>query len=177
MSDQADITFRPGTEADALCLSVLATQVFLDTYATDGIRAAIAHEVREQLSMPAMSTQLATPHMRFIVAERAGHMLGFAQLTLDAAHDLMPHQQAAELNRLYVQERFTGRGIGRALLAQAEALARTEGAPAMWLTAWVRNARALAFYPRCGYQDQGPTIYEFRGEQHGNRFFAKALDT
>jgi hypothetical protein len=45
----------------------------------------------------------------------------------------------------------------------------------MWLTAWVGNARALAFYPRCGYQDFGPTIYEFRGEQHGNRLFAKAL--
>jgi GNAT superfamily N-acetyltransferase len=80
------------------------------------------------------------------------------------------------LNRLYVQERFAGRGLGKALLARAETLARAEGASTMWLTAWVGNARALAFYPRCGYQDFGPTIYEFRGEQHGNRLFAKALD-
>jgi GNAT superfamily N-acetyltransferase len=102
--------------------------------------------------------------------------VGFAQLTLDAVHELMPHPPAAELNRLYVQERFTAHGIGKALLARAETLARAEGASTMWLTAWVGNARALAFYPRCGYQDRGPTLYEFRGEQHGNRLFAKALD-
>jgi GNAT superfamily N-acetyltransferase len=176
VSDEPVISFRPGTEADALCLSVLATQVFLDTYATEGIRAAIGHEVLEQLSTPAVSAMLATPGMRFILAERAGHLVGFAQLTLDAVHELMPHPPAAELNRLYVQERFTGRGLGKALLARAETLARAEGASTMWLTAWVGNARALAFYPRCGYQDFGPTIYEFRGEQHGNRLFAKALD-
>ena len=175
MSDELVITFRPGTEADALCLSVLATQVFLDTYATDGIRDAIAREVLEQLSTPAVSAMLATLGMRFIVAERAGHLVGFAQLTLDAAHELMPQRPAAELNRLYVQERFTGRGLGKALLARAETLARSEGASTMWLTAWVGNARALAFYPRCGYQDGGPTVYEFRGERHGNRLFVKAL--
>ena len=91
MSDEPVISFRPGTEADALCLSVLATQVFLDTYATEGIRAAIGHEVLEQLSTPAVSAMLATPGMRFILAERAGHLVGFAQLTLDAVHELMPH--------------------------------------------------------------------------------------
>ena len=175
MSDAPVTTFRPGTEADALCLGVLATQVFLDTYATDGIRTAIAHEVLEQLSTPAVSAMLATPGMRFIVAERADHLVGFAQLSLDAVHELMPHRPAAELNRLYVQDRFTGRGIGKALLARAEVLARDEGAATLWLTAWVGNTRALAFYPRCGYLDRGPTIYEFRGEQHGNRLFSKSL--
>lgn len=171
------ITFRAGTQADALCISVLATQVFLDTYATDGIREAIAHEVLEQLSPAAVSAMLATPSMHFILAERNGHLLGFAQLSLGAVHELMPHQPAAELDRLYVQERFTGQGIGKALLTRAEEVARSEGATTMWLTAWVGNTRALAFYPRCGYEDRGATVYEFRGERHGNRLFAKALAT
>src|SRR4051812_17376757 len=33
-----EIVFRPATPADALCLGVLSTQVFLDTYALAGIR-------------------------------------------------------------------------------------------------------------------------------------------
>ena len=36
------IQLRPATADDALCLGVLATQVFLDTYATGGIRPQIA---------------------------------------------------------------------------------------------------------------------------------------
>ena len=39
------ITFRPAAPEDARVLSVLAMQVFLDTYATDGIDAALAAEV------------------------------------------------------------------------------------------------------------------------------------
>ena len=37
-------TLRPATADDALCLGVLAMQVFLDTYATEGIRPPIARE-------------------------------------------------------------------------------------------------------------------------------------
>ncbi|HOZ25184.1 MAG TPA: hypothetical protein PLI83_10420, partial [Thermomonas sp.] len=36
---------RPATPDDALCLGVLGLQVFLDTYATGGIRPTLAREV------------------------------------------------------------------------------------------------------------------------------------
>ena len=41
----ADIALRPATPADAPTLSALAIQVFLDTYAPEGIRPAVAREV------------------------------------------------------------------------------------------------------------------------------------
>jgi diamine N-acetyltransferase len=40
-----NLTLRAATPEDALCLSVLAMQVVLDTYATQGIRPALAREV------------------------------------------------------------------------------------------------------------------------------------
>ena len=42
-------TLRPATADDALCLGVLAMQVFLDTYATDGIRPPIAREALDRI--------------------------------------------------------------------------------------------------------------------------------
>lgn len=36
------LTLRPAVAQDALCVSVLGMQVFLDTYATEGIRESIA---------------------------------------------------------------------------------------------------------------------------------------
>ena len=170
-----EVSFRRAERADALCLSVLATQVFLDTYATDGIRPLLAREVLETLSPDAIGTILAAPSSAVIVAERADHLIAFAQLALGATHALVPNGRATELNRLYVQERFTGHGLGRALLREAEALATAAGASTLWLTAWIGNARALAFYPRLGYRALGATMYEFGGEQFENRLFAKAL--
>ena len=82
---------------------------------------------------------------------------------------------AAELQRLYIQERFTGQGIGYRLLQAAEQRAVLGGASLVWATVWVGNERALGFYPRRGYAVLGSPTYTFQGETHGNRLFGKTL--
>jgi diamine N-acetyltransferase len=171
----AEITFRAASFADAACIGVLAAQVFLDTYALGGIRPTLARDVLEKLRADTTGALLSRPDRRFIVAERAGHLIGFAEVTLGADHPLLPSDRGAELCRLYVQERFTGTGLGAALLERAEALAADDGATALWLTAWVGNERARAFYARRGYRDVGTATYRFQGEEHENRVFTREL--
>jgi len=171
----ADILVRHAGEADALCLHALATQVFLDTYATEGIREAIAREAQQGLSVAAFLGQIADPSVRVLLAERRGFLVAFASVRLGATHALLPEGRAAELSRLYVQSPFSRRGIGTLLLRRVEALARAAGASTLWLTAWVGNTRALAFYARQGYEELGSTDHEFENEHFENRLFARAL--
>jgi len=176
MEWDTEITYRMAIQRDALTLSVLATQVFLDTYAIQGIRPAIAREARCLLSEEAFAALLADPRRGLLVAELSDHLLGFAQLTHDQTHALLPPETpAAELNRLYVQRPFLGKGIGKELLARAEALARGEGAEILWLTAWTGNAHALRFYEARGYQDVGGSLYIFEGDTYETRVFLKGL--
>ena len=90
-------------------------------------------------------------------------------------HALVPESAASELDRLYVQERFTGRGVGRDLLRHAEKAAAARGADTLWLTAWEGNARALLFYPRRGYEDLGMAVYSIDGEDFPNHVFGKRV--
>lgn len=170
---QLEITLRKATPDDALCISVLGMQVFLDTYAPEGIRVSLAKEVLDNFSRSRVAETMAEPGCTFIVMESNHHMIGFAQLHAHAAHELVPVPNAAELHRLYIQEKFTGRGLGRSLLAQAEKTAITDGASALWLTAWIGNARALGFYAAQGYEEAGSTLYTFQGEEYENRLFLK----
>ena len=169
------VAVRSAVADDALCLSVLAMQVFLDTYATQGIRPAIAREVLSAYSQDAFASALGDHGARLLCAEHAGHLVGFAQVTFAATHALAPAGVQAELLRLYVQEPFTGQGVGTLLLAQAEGAACAAGATVLWLTPWVHNHRALQFYARRGYQDHGLTQFTFEGESHDNRVVAKSL--
>jgi ribosomal protein S18 acetylase RimI-like enzyme len=169
-------TLRRALPSDALCLRVLSLQVFLDTYATEGIRPTLAREVLETFSERATQAALADPASRITVAERDGHLVGFAHLRLPAANVLAPAGVQAELHRLYLQASFAGRGLGRALLADAERCAREADATVLWLKVWVHNARARAFYARYGFSDCGSTWYEFEDERHENRVLAKRLD-
>jgi diamine N-acetyltransferase len=170
-----DILYRPAEADDALCLGVLATQVFLDTYAPLGIRAAIARQVLAHCSVAAYESLLANPGVTILVAECDAHLVGFSQVNDGARHDLVPEAATSELKRLYVQEGFTGRGIGRDLLRHAEKAAAARGADTLWLTAYTGNARALQFYPRRGYEDLGAVVFSFEGEDHPNRLYAKRI--
>jgi len=173
MSFQVQI--RPATQDDALCLSVLATQVFLDTYATTGIRPAIAREVQQSFSVQAFAGLLAKNGTVIHVVEREGHLLGFSQITVGTRQELVSARLPAELDRLYVQEPFTRMGLGSQLLHAAESIAARQGADVMWLTPWIHNARALQFYARQEYVDIGSTSFLMDGEAHENRVVCKQL--
>lgn len=170
-----DTRLRAATPDDALCLGVLGLQVFLDTYATGGIRPTLAREVLAQFSTDAMQQLITRPNGWLWVAEHAGHLVGFAQMGFDVGQALVQARHPAELERLYVQEPFTRQGIGSALIRRCEQAAADAGADTLWLSPWVHNARALAFYAQHAYQDLGATWYEFEGERHENRVLVKTL--
>lgn len=170
-----DLLLCLAVAADARRLGVLGMQVFLDTYAAQGIRPLIADEALEHFSTDAIARLLLHPATTFIVAESAGHLVGFAQLTRGAKPPRCEVSDTVELERLYVLERFTGRGVGKRLLHEAERRAASNDASMLWLTAWIGNRRALAFYAAQGYADTGKTFYDFQGERCENRLFAKTL--
>jgi GNAT superfamily N-acetyltransferase len=172
----SDVSFRLATLEDALCIGALGTQVWLTTYATGGIRPSLAREVIKHFSLDALSVTLVKTDRVLVLAEQKGHLVAFAQFRYGAEHPLLRVRPAVELERLYVQEAFTGKGIGKQLLRETEALTSVRGANAIWLSAWVGNRRALAFYIAQGYRDIGGDWYSFEGEDHENRVFAKSLN-
>jgi GNAT superfamily N-acetyltransferase len=162
MPEAQQIVIRHATTQDSLCLAALGMQVFLDTYATEGIRNAIAQEVLDSFSPDNMSKIIAESDSFIIVAEVNDHLVGFAQIAMSTDHDLIYHENSSELQRLYVQEKFTGRGVGYKLLEEAEKCAHLGGASLLWATVWIGNHRALAFYPRQGYEHLGSPSYTFQ---------------
>ena len=170
-----ELTIRRARTADALCIALLGTQVFLDTYATDGIRPSLAREALETLSPEVIEALLADASSTILVAETNRHLVAFAHVSAQVEHELVPFASPAELKRLYVQERFTGRGLGKSLLHRAEEVACADGAAGMWLAAWSGNARALRFYASQGYAELGATPFTVQGEHYENKVFAKRL--
>jgi GNAT superfamily N-acetyltransferase len=175
MSEAQKIAIRDATDKDALCIAALGMQVFLDTYATEGIRPSIAREALDSFSPTNISEVIARSDTVIIVAEIDHHLVGFAQVAMTIGHDLVSHPNSSELQRLYIQEKFTGRGVGYRLLQAAEKSAYLSGASLLWATVWAKNNRALTFYPRQGYEHVGSPSYTFQNETHENQLFAKIL--
>lgn len=158
---------RIAQTGDASRLAVLAAQVFLHTYATDGVSSSISDFVLDELTPAKYTALLQDPRVLILVAEMGNHLLGFAALRFDTSCPNAPGM-SVELQTLYVQEHFVGRGIGTSLLDEAQALARSRANSGLWLTVNVRNERAISFYTRRDYLKIGVFVFVLGGVGHDN---------
>jgi ribosomal protein S18 acetylase RimI-like enzyme len=84
-----------------------------------------------------------------ILAEVDGQVAGFACVRVVPC--VLYAEPYAELTELYVEPAFRRRGLGRALIAYAEQLARARGASELLIMTGTGNAVAQALYRAAGY--------------------------
>ncbi len=169
-----DFAYRRASPADALVLSTLATQVFLDTYATNGINPDLAKEAATVYSPEVFQSRLSAASIELLVAGAGEYAVGFVDVDF-ATTCPVEWVRGAEVFRLYVQRPFQRMGLGRILMSKAETLALCRGVGSVWLTAWSGNHRALSFYKSVGYQDVGDTQYVIEGKSYENRVLSRRL--
>ena len=159
------ITIRSANPDDAPCVSGLAVAVWLDTYAPDGLRPDLAREAFALHGLDATRRRLASGDTTCLLAERAGHLVGFTELRRDSPCPVPGTPSMVELAHLYVHTPLHRSGIGATLLLEAE---RAAGEPP-WLAVWTRNRTAAAFYRAHGYAEVGRTEHRVDGAAHANR--------
>jgi GNAT superfamily N-acetyltransferase len=96
---------------------------------------------------------LALRESRTLVADDAGTLVGF--LDMEFRQRLGHPRPQAWVNDLVVTGSMRGRGIGTALLAEAEELARKRGCFRMSLETANRRERTHTFYIGAGWTDNG----------------------
>ena len=83
---------------------------------------------------------------------------------------------AVELWRFYVDRPWHGRGLAPILMATAMEAARELGGRSIWLGVWERNARAIAFYTKCGFLDIGSQEFVVGTDRQTDRVLVRSLD-
>ena len=159
---------RRGRLADAEQLAILATQVWLHTYATSGITTDIAQYVLGEITPKKYQALLNDTTYRVFVAVSGESLIGLAVVKLGIPCPT-DNTSFAELETLYIQEHFHGYGIGKQLLQTAEVDTKQQLNSKLWLTVNTQNTNALAFYAHLGYTQIGTTYLNLGTEQHENQ--------
>ncbi len=134
------MTVRPRTPADDERITALARPSF-GKYS----------QAPEQSVLHMMNARNA----HTVVAEAGGRLVGFAIVSFDALgrpYGPWAHPVLASLDAIAVQEGVQRRGVGSALLAEVERVARTRDAVGINLRTATTNTRAQALFRRAGFQ-------------------------
>jgi diamine N-acetyltransferase len=158
---------RSGLLSDAENLTALTMQVWLQTYATEGISSTISRYVLSQFTVAHFQALLLARSSAVFVAEEGKNLIGYAVVSVGTPCP-EPTSATVELATLYIQAPFAGKGVGSSLLRQAESWARQEKNSSVWLIVNSKNARAIAFYTKHKYHKLGITYFALGDEKHEN---------
>src|SRR5690606_11168276 len=158
------ITFRTATEADIPALVTLVTSAYRGEASRDGWTTEADVLDGPRIDADVLRADLARPHSRVLVAEGGGGLVARAHVAEAAG--------AGYLGMFAVRPRLQGGGMGKALLAEAERVAREDWQlPAMRMTVIDVRDALIAFYERRGYRRTG----EFKPFPYGDARFGIPL--
>jgi ribosomal protein S18 acetylase RimI-like enzyme len=137
------MTVRPATAADVPAIARIWREGWADGH-QGHVPEALAAE-----RAPASFDQRATERVgQTWVADSAGVVAGFVVVVDN------------EVEQLYVDRSWRGRGVAGQLLRHGEAVIGQGGHRTAWLAVVAGNTRARRFYTRLGWQDRGPFTYQ-----------------
>lgn len=143
-----DVTIRPATLADEPALTGLAAR--LTAFPLPPWRTPAEIAVADARAMlEAVGARQADEEV--LIAERDGVVAGCLHMV--AVTDFFGRRHA-HVSVLATTEAAEGSGVGRALMAQAEAWTRRRGLPLLTLNVFAGNARGRRFYERAGFEPE-----------------------
>ncbi|MGF6645756.1 ribosomal protein S18 acetylase RimI-like enzyme [Paraburkholderia sp. GAS82] len=159
-------SIRTARREDAARIAVLGAHVWVHTYAAAGVSDVIAQYVVTTFTPERIVALMNDPGVVLLVAEVAANLAGYIVVRFNSYHADIP----IEIETLYVQDSFAGRGIGSSLLTRARELAMDRtGDRAIWLIVNSQNEKAISFYRSRGMTQDGVAYFELGGIQHENK--------
>lgn len=145
-------------------LTDLGRRLFAATFGDDTSAENMQAYLDESYTVDKQLAELGDPRMRTFMALDGDTPIGFCQLRQKEVYDFIEDKEAIELQRIYVENTYKGKGIGKLLIEAAIAKAREMGKKTMWLGVWEFNPVAYKFYQRYGFYKVGSHIFKM-GEQ------------
>jgi len=170
-------SIRIATPADGEQLAALAERTFRDTFAADNASDDMEAYVRESLSQARVRAELLDDANTFLLAfvDGAGEPVGYAKIRPGTTDPSVKGPHPVELERLYVDRSAIGRGVGAALMRATLDEARLAGHRTLWLGVWERNARAIAFYVRWGFETVGDHVFRLGSDVQRDLIMARSV--
>jgi diamine N-acetyltransferase len=159
--DPMSAELRKAQVEDAAVIALLGRITFSETFAylfnehQDDLRAYLD----ATFDVAKIELSLSLPENSYWLAYDQGMPVGYAKLKHPSPTPLLPWDEPAQLQKIYVLRDFLGQGIGQPLLQAVLDHAAMIDALAVWLTVLQANARAIRFYEAQGFSVLGDNTY------------------
>lgn len=150
-------------------IAQIGSKTFLEAHSTSGPVEDLNNYLNEKFSIDFIKKELSDPLNIFHVLSVEGQVVGYSKINYNsettAIHE---NKNACKLERLYISAGFYGKKLGYTLFEFNKQLAIENGQSGFWLTVWVENERAIAFYEKLGFKIVGEMLFKVSNTYNPN---------
>jgi ribosomal protein S18 acetylase RimI-like enzyme len=169
------IIIRRGVDNDASALAELAARTFKETFGVGTGDDDMALYLAEAYGTSQQLAEILDPDITTLLIECDGDLAGYAMLRAGTTPNCVTGESPLELWRFYIASGWHGRGLAQSLMQKVELEAQRRGGRTIWLGVWENNARAKAFYSKCGFIDVGSHVFVVGTDSQTDRIMVRQL--
>jgi ribosomal protein S18 acetylase RimI-like enzyme len=132
-------------------LQQIGRQTFSETFAESNTAENMAKYLEEAYAHEKLKAELSDPNSVFYFAMMGQDVIGYLKLNFGASQTELNHNDALEIERIYVAKAFHGKKVGQLLFDKAIQVAKEQHLAYVWLGVWENNKRAIQFYTKNGF--------------------------
>jgi ribosomal protein S18 acetylase RimI-like enzyme len=170
-----NLTIQRATEADLEELQSISIRTFCQAFEKFNTTEDMDLYLTKCLSIEQLYTEMNMPASEFYLGRMGDETVAYLKLNHhNSKHDALD-RKGLEIERIYVEETYLGKGIGPAMFSFVRELAEQENATHLWLGVWEHNARAIRFYEKLAFTPFGTHVFKLGNDAQTDILMRKEL--
>lgn len=146
-----DSIIKPCTADQLDELVTLSKHTFSETFAHLNDPAHFTAYTEKAFSRKQIAQELENPESAFYFIYHQDELAGYLKLNTGKAQSDIRDADSLEIERIYVDQRYQGLGLGKALFEFSLDQAKAQNQRYIWLGVWEQNTKAINFYKSLGF--------------------------
>jgi len=166
---------RPVAESEVPMLCSFATRIFRETFLSQNSPEQLDRFLSEHYTEEKFEAEFKEPDSGYYWAWDVHVPAGYLRLRVNHEVANLLGQATLEIQRLYVDVDYQGKGVANLLMQFAIDEAKRKNAEWLWLGVWEHNVRAQRFYQRWGFSVFSEHVFFLGDEAQTDWLMRKAI--
>jgi diamine N-acetyltransferase len=169
------VKLKSCTLEDLQTLQEISIDTFNETFKEQNSPENMSTYLEKAFNLEQLESELSNPSSQFFFVYYDEEVAGYLKLNTNDAQSEKMGNDALEIERIYVKNKFQKLGLGKYLFNVAMGNAAESGKKKIWLGVWEKNENAITFYKKIGFVQAGAHSFYMGDEEQTDLIMTKSL--
>lgn len=160
---------------DVELLQEISIETFNDTFKDQNSPENMKNYMDRAFNSNQLNMELNNIHSEFFFIFLDEEPAGYLKINSQTAQSEKMGDDALEIERIYIRNKFQKQGLGKYLINTAIDIALGEKKNRVWLGVWEKNENAIQFYKKIGFVQVGAHSFFMGDEEQRDYIMCKTL--